>query len=65
MGLTSRKEEQLKKMPRIETRLSKSKDGRFLIHRTIITHVRPVAYYQAILDAQSGEPEVMDLSDLE
>ncbi|MBD3209131.1 hypothetical protein GF367_01800 [Candidatus Woesearchaeota archaeon] len=50
MGLTNKKEEQLKKMPKIETKLSKSNDGKFVIHQTIITHVRPVTYYQAVLE---------------
>jgi hypothetical protein len=49
MGLTHKKEKQLMKMPRIESRLSRSKDGRFLIHRTILTYIRPVGYYEAVL----------------
>ena len=61
MGLTAKKEEQLKKMPNIETRVRKSRDGRFLIHQTVITHVKPVAYYNAVL---SGE-EVLDVEDVE
>jgi len=50
MSLTKKKEEQLRKMPAIETKITKSDDGKWLIHRTSITHVRPVAYYQAVLD---------------
>jgi len=50
MGLTNKKEEQLKKMPLIETKISKSRDGKYLIHRTIITHIRPMAYYRAIVE---------------
>ncbi|MEM4259824.1 MAG: hypothetical protein QXG00_01155 [Candidatus Woesearchaeota archaeon] len=50
MGLTYRKEDQLRKMPKIETSIKKSDDGKFLIHKTIITHIRPVQYYEAILD---------------
>lgn len=50
MGLTNRKEDQLRKMPQIATSLKKSDDGKFLIHKTIITHIRPVQYYEAILD---------------
>ena len=49
MGLSNKKEEQLRKMPLIESRVSRSKDGKFLIHRTTITFVRPTAYYEAIL----------------
>ena len=43
-------ENKIKKMPYIESTVKKSKDGKFIINRTIITHVRPIAYYQAVLD---------------
>jgi hypothetical protein len=49
MGLTARKEEHLKRMPIIENKITTSKDGRFLIHRTIITHILPTDYYRAVL----------------
>ncbi|MFH1211598.1 MAG: hypothetical protein V1659_01580 [Candidatus Woesearchaeota archaeon] len=49
MGLTYRKEQQLMRMPRIESKLSKSKDGKYLIHKTVITYIRPTAYYEAVL----------------
>lgn len=61
MGLTAKKEDQLKRMPSIETRVRKSRDGKYLIHQTVITHVKPVAYYDAIL---TGE-EVLDVEDVE
>jgi hypothetical protein len=48
-------EEGLKKMPYIETRIEKSKDGKFVIHKTTITHVRPVAYYEAMLNSGEGD----------
>ncbi|MBN1275039.1 hypothetical protein JXA12_02005 [Candidatus Woesearchaeota archaeon] len=63
MGLSNRKEEQLRKMPVIESRLSKSKDGKYLIHRTVITHVRPVAYYKAVLE-DAEQVEVEDMPDV-
>ncbi len=44
--------DKVKKMPYIETRIEKSRDGRFIINRTTITHIRPVGYYQAVLDAE-------------
>lgn len=61
MGLTDKKEEQLKKMPLIESRLRKSKDGKLLIHQTIITHIKPSAYYKAVLESPAGvdSPEVV------
>ncbi len=67
MGLSNRKEEQLRRMPLIETKVSKSKDGRFLIHRTIITHIKPMVYYKAIVENASKDVEVeeIDMADLE
>ncbi|MEM4637886.1 MAG: hypothetical protein QXK76_02590 [Candidatus Woesearchaeota archaeon] len=50
MGLTNKREEHLKKMPIIESKITTSKNGRFLIHRTIITHIMPIDYYRAILN---------------
>ncbi|MFO7710979.1 MAG: hypothetical protein R6V53_04400 [Candidatus Woesearchaeota archaeon] len=50
MGLTNKREEQIKKMPYIETKVEKSKDGKYIVNKTTITHVRPVEYYQAVLD---------------
>jgi len=49
MGLTQRREEHLKKMPIIENKITTSRNGRFLIHRTIITHIMPADYYRAVL----------------
>jgi hypothetical protein len=55
MGLTYSKEQQLRKQPIIETQLIKSADGKFVIHRTSITHIKPVQYYEAVL--QNGVEE--------
>ena len=49
MGLTNKRENHLKKMPIIESKITTSKNGRFLIHRTIITHIMPTDYYRAVL----------------
>jgi hypothetical protein len=49
MGLSNKREEHLKKMPIIENKITTSRDGRFLIHRTIITHIMPTEYYRAVL----------------
>jgi len=35
--------------PQLESTVSISKSGRYVIHRTVITHIKPVAYYDAIL----------------
>lgn len=55
MGLSNKKEEQLKKMPQIQSSVFKSQDGRFLVHKTVITDIKPVSYYEVVLD---NEPEV-------
>jgi len=42
-----------KDTPMMESTVSVSKDGRYLIHRTTITHIKPVAYYEAVLRART------------
>jgi len=49
MGLSSKKEEQLKKMPRIQSIIKASRNGRYIIQQTVITNVKPIEYYQTIL----------------
>ena len=49
MGLTNKKEEQLRQMPIIQNRIKTSKNGRFMIQQTIITSVKPIEYYRAVL----------------
>ena len=49
--LNDKKIEQLKKQPIIETGISKSEDGNWVIHRTIITDIKPSAYWEAIIEA--------------
>ena len=49
MVLTTKQEMKLKDMPLIETRISKSKDGKYLLHRTVMTTIRPMSYYEAVL----------------
>ncbi len=50
MGLTDKREKVLKQMPIIKTRVLKSNDGKWLIHKTEITHIKPMSYYKAIFD---------------
>lgn len=35
--------------PLIETQISKSKDGKWLIHRTVITDIKSVNYFERVL----------------
>ncbi len=50
MGLTNKREDQLKKMPLVEAKITRSKDGKYMIHKTIITHIKPTEYYKAVMD---------------
>ena len=52
--LGKKKLEALRKMPLIETTVRKSKDGSYLINKTTITSIKPVEYYQAVLDSESA-----------
>ena len=54
MGLTNKKEQQLRKMPLIESTFSKSKDGKYLIHKTVITTIRPTAYFEKIIESEGS-----------
>ena len=43
--------------PIVETQVTKSKDGRYLLHVTKITDIKPVGYYAKVLgDEVSGTP---------
>jgi hypothetical protein len=39
---------QKRNTPIIETHISKSKDGKYIIHKTVITDIKPVAYYEKV-----------------
>jgi hypothetical protein len=52
MGLSNKKEEQLRVMPIIRSSISKSKDGKYIVQRTTITNIKPVAYYEAVLNGK-------------
>ena len=55
MIIGEKKLEQLKKMPVIETAVYKSKDGKFIVNKTTITDIKPVNYFQAVLDSKPKE----------
>ncbi|KYK24384.1 hypothetical protein AYK26_06810 [Euryarchaeota archaeon SM23-78] len=66
MGLTYKKEQQLRRMPIIQSRIKASRNGRYIIQQTVITNVKPIEYYNAILantvkvtDEPLGEDELM------
>jgi len=37
--------------PIVETQIGKSKDGKYVLHRTIITDIKPRTYYERVLEA--------------
>lgn len=39
-------------MPIIRSTVTKSRDGRFIIQRTTLTHIKPVGYYEAIINSK-------------
>ncbi len=66
MGLTYKKEQQLRKMPLIQSRVKASRNGRYIIQQTVITNIKPIEYYNAVLantvkvtDEPLGEDELM------
>jgi hypothetical protein len=50
MELDSKKLEQLKKMPIIETVITKSGDEQWVMHKTIITDIKPRSYYEKVVE---------------
>ena len=48
--LTPSKIEQLNKMPIVESSVSKSDDGKWIIHRTTITAIKSINYYKKVLE---------------
>ena len=37
--------------PIVETQISKSKDGKYLLHITKITDIKPIGYYQKVMES--------------
>lgn len=58
MGLTNKREDQLKRMPLIESKFNKSKDGKYIIHKTTITTIRPLAYFEKVVAEQGTVDDV-------
>lgn len=57
MSLTEKKIEQLKKMPLIQTRIRRLKESNLILHQTIISDVRPIEYYEAVVDKTNSKIE--------
>tara|TARA_Y100000310_G_C20569112_1_gene757076 strand:+ start:1110 stop:1256 length:147 start_codon:yes stop_codon:yes gene_type:complete len=39
--------------PLLETHISKSKDGKYIIHKTVITDIKPVKYFEKVMENTS------------
>lgn len=50
MELSQKKLEQLSKQPIIETNILRSEDGKWLVHKTVITDIKPINYYEKVLE---------------
>ena len=49
LELTQLKIEQLNKQPILETSVQISEDGKWIMHKTIITDIKPVSYFEKVL----------------
>ena len=47
---SSTKIEQLNKMPIVESTVGKSDDGKWVIHKTTITSIKSIKYYQKMFE---------------
>ena len=57
MIIGEKKMQHLMKMPYIEAKVSKSKDGKWIVNKTTITSIKPAKYFEAVLK-NDGEEEV-------
>ena len=44
-------------MPLIQTRIRRLKDSNMILHQTIISDIRPIEYYEAVVDKGNIEVE--------
>ena len=51
-GVSGSPDREFENKPIVETQLSKSKDGKYILHRTIITDIKPVKYIQKVLESK-------------
>jgi len=49
LELSAVKIQQINKQPIIETTISVSDDGKWVIHKTIITDIKPLSYYEKVV----------------
>lgn len=51
--ISETKAEQLNRQPIIESSVRKSRDGQWVIHRTVIMDIKPVSYFQKVMEGQA------------
>ena len=61
--ISETRQEQIAKMPIIETRIFKSKEGGHIVHRTVITDIKPVKYYSKVLEGRAEPVPEEDLAE--
>jgi len=49
MELSAVKIQQLNKQPIVESSVARSEDGKWLIHKTVITDIKPVSYFEKVM----------------
>ena len=54
---STKRTEQLKKMPLIQTKIRRLKDSNLILHQTIISDLRPIEYYEAVVDRNNTDME--------
>ena len=57
MVLTEKQEEQIRNMPIIEQKISKSKDGQYVIDKTVITWLKPIKYWEKVMENKEEKVE--------
>jgi len=50
--LTQRKIEELSEQPLLETFMYVSMDGKWFVHKTIVTDIKPVNYVKKVMDEE-------------
>ncbi len=52
--ISETKAEQLNRQPIIESSVRKSKNGQWVIHKTVITDIKPVSYFQKVMEGRAA-----------
>lgn len=55
MELSEKKIEQLNRQPIVETSMKLSEDGMWVIHKTIITDIKPRSYFSKLFEKPSEQ----------